>query len=695
MPIDPQNPNDPNIPDLSKLLNFEDVRKNIDQFFGELLSQLQGAEPEVKNLFSGMEASGKKAFDSIAKAGETAFDKVGNAASKAMDSYKTKAKEVFESSGFKKLEVDMLSAQQRVTAAIEKEDKERFETEMKFLKATLSKEEYAIQEIMHERDELLQHIEDEYILKRNLLAGEIKDEQAKTAEFIKLDKERETKKDALRKSMALKERKARGEDSPLMGKVLGVLRPSEIGKRAQADIAGTLTKTLEKFSSFAFILGGVSAVLLKLFGAAQSLLIREGKQAQISFNVANKLGSTVGERAFSNIENILNNLGIADDEVQKYLTTLGDAPAVLKDIAENGASSFAKLTYRLGAMGLSAEETTQLISKASQEWGMSIEDLMAIQQRANGFTKITGLTTAQTLNSFINLNAQLRRVSASTRDAATLMALTGQKPGSFGGAEFQRYQGKLADIISGKSFQDLIGMFQFTKDRFPTLEQQKAFADPRTGAETSTKVFFDFLVKALQGLGATDLTKPETLAGLETLVPGLDRRETSLLLENLQKYIQSGTPDQSVVDAFVKQNAMADNEAKKLEEQGRQNLQKQVEVTDHLSVAIENLFNAIASEAGLTKGVWSLVRMIQKIPGMGGSQEAHALRRATSYDSSQLNKARRSGTRKNVPMRSYEAIPTASYDPETGQILGGNVAVRYRNTGESSDPLAGDRWKSF
>ncbi len=622
MPIDPTNPNDPNQPDLSKLLNFDEVRKSIDNFFNEMLQQLQKSEPEVKQTFSAIEASGKKAFEGIGKESEKAFGKAEKAAlkaekaaEKALDSYREKAKAAYSVSGYEKAQAALLTIRRKEEEVLKKEAKTRFDAEMRFLKTILSKEEFAIKEITAERDELMQHIEDEYIEKKSLISAEIRDEKQKVAALMQLDKERESRRASLRRVMSEKEKKAKDASSPMAG-LQSVLSPSAIMGRAKTDIMSTLATTLSKFSSVATVLGGVSVILLKLFGAAQAALIREGRQGQLSFATTGKVGTGIAERAFENIRGFLAPLGKDVDDVQEYLNILGTAPDVIREVSEKGGSSLAKLTHVLGGMGVTADETAQLVARASQDWGMSIDDLLSVQQRASAFNKLTGLTTNETINSFLNLNSQLRKVTSNTRDAATLMALTGKKPSDFGAREFQSMQGKLADAIA-MPLQDMLGAFSFVHGRLPTFEEQKKLST-QEGGGGMTKLFFDKLSAIMEGDFESELAPIK----LKQLVPSLDTREIFPLLESLKKYNEGGMKNQTEIDAFVKQQEQTRKAAEELEKEGRMNLQKQVSVASNLTVAINNLFNEISKEMGLTKGIWSLVQAIHKIPGMGPDRQA-------------------------------------------------------------------------
>lgn len=704
-----QNPNQPNLPpvDLNKLLNFDEMRTNIEKFFNEMLEQLG---PTVKSSLSGVEKQVHNMFDDMKKQGTNAIDAIGQAATQkdplkqigisgkkaadamkvsmggAIDELAAQARRMLTPGDLKDIEEHVASTITKLDNLQAKADKKNYENTMKYLKVILSKEEFAVQEIIHEREELLKILDEEYKKKHETAEEEVTNEKDLQKLKLQLDEERDRKKKHLREKFSDKERDARGETG-IAGKVLGMFAPDAVAKGAKADMMGALLKTAEKFSSVAFILGGVAAVFMKLLGAAQEQMIRQARQTQLSFNVSGNFGNQAAQKAFNNVNPLLTSLGFKQDEIQKYIETLGEAPEALKAAATGeGMDAIAKLTDRLGAMGVTADKTMERIAQANLDWGMSTNDLIKIQEQSTAIQRITGLRASDAMNAFFNLNAQIRGISTSTRDASTIMVLANNKflksAAGFSQAESSQFQGKLASAIGALQPSDIAGMFQFTRGKMP---KGSDFTDLEGSKGGTTQLLFDTLLKEMKQGGFLNATNGMEQIGIEQVAKqnklGLSGRELTGLLATLKKY-DTEKDKAGFADKYIKANTSAAEDLQKQEEQGRQLLQDNVDISSKLEAALDSLVSAITSNSGLTAGIWQLSRLLSKMTF--GGMDTRMTSGISEKEAMQMEHNRGSRLRKNnknITMKAYKpAQPVASYDPETDRVKESGNASTFTHT---------------
>lgn len=553
MPIDPNDPNLPNDPkmDVSKYLNFDELRQRIDVFFAEMLDQLQtplnqamkDMEKSVEDSFKEVGKKGEGAFDKVGESGKSAFKEVSKVASDVFSDLSKQAKTVLEQSDFKQIEHGLLASRQAVNRVIEKEDAEYQKVRMEYLKEVLSKEEYGIMKVLAERDKFLEHIEDEYVMQRNNINAEIKDQQRRNQELIKLDDDRERKKRQLRQKYADKEREIRGE----------VDIASVAKKKFSKDVGDIGTKMLGLVKNLNFITLALGAAL-----AVFNMGVKETQRSARLLTVTRgALGAgpqqQSGRNIFDSLLKPFADRGVKADAVEEYVNILAEAPQALKEAAsKDGRAALLEFTDVMKGFGVDTDTSMRIVASASRDWNSNISDLSKTMKIAIGINKSSGLGVKDAFNSLLNLNAQLRSLTFSSREAAKVMVATASplKEMGFRDNEIDRFTQSLTQMLASFSPSKVAGLFALTKGRMPERSDFEKMSKKGGQLEMVADTF-------LQVIG----DKLGTSEGL-FMIEGLGKQlgfsavataQGALAWEKILMDMKSGSVQKSQTDAIEKQ----------------------------------------------------------------------------------------------------------------------------------------------
>lgn len=714
MPIDPQDPNNPNNPiqpnippvDLSKLIDTEAARANIEKFFHEMLSKiepgvkdaLKDVKKDVKDVWEDITVNGIRTLRKITDAGtgavkdfakesqaeleklkKTDLSSIGMTGRVGVDALSTGVSGLMNvlttgASGFneelthsveiskqlqktgvmvptppkiiltpaeqakeaeyddtrtdaeKKAIKDLKDAELAARAENANRqvalDKKHFNDVQKYLKINKGAEKAAISEIHAERDRLLDVAEKEYQIQ--LAAANARRASGEAAlkieqDIVKLGQQRDKDKAGIRKDSAEKERGVRKESPWDLSKLTG----GGIAKRAEADMAGMLVKTLEKFSSLAFVVGGVAAIFMKLLAAGQEYLINENALVAMSKDALGLAGDKeAGRRLDVSMEASPLYQGAAYDQEARVETAgiIANSPALLKQTStKEGFQKLEGFQSILANFKVDLKDSAKIATNATNELGLSLDDLSKMALVAGARNKDFGTSVMETFQQMTHLSSILRTVSYGTKDATTIMSVfnkTMMASGKAGGrqpekGDIKRIQEQFSGALSSMSTGQFAGIFGIThsdkndQPRMPTVEDYRNQRDGNKGSGLAADAMKAIISKMGTTLDENGAGVIETLQGTTNALMGyLPSKSDSVTLldtlRNMKTAMSKGQDITKIVKDFSEPKLTPAEQAQK---DGVKAMEGSTSVMAKLTTALSDLYKAIALGGGLTEGV--------------------------------------------------------------------------------------------
>lgn len=239
-----------------------------------------------------------------------------------------------------------------------------------------------------------------------------------------------------------------------------------------------------------------------LAGTAPTLGLQalQGKAGQAPGLIGGELGA-IREGIFGPLRK---ELPITEDQIDQFVGTLAKAPRLLQagsvqNVMKDGGKATRDFIAEMGAMGVSIEDSLDLMVNASNNWGMSVGDLNRTFRASAGLVKATGINFKDVFNIMGGLSQQLRSLTFNATAAENVFTATAVPLRQIGfmPSDIEKFTDSMGQLLANLSPSKLAGITAFTSGGF--LGGVAGRARSQAAADRPEEQMIAFARKALSG----------------------------------------------------------------------------------------------------------------------------------------------------------------------------------------------------